>query len=197
MLSPFQSALADVFYQLHPLLQQHYGLALGESIVFTGQMDAWNKLQMVQPLMPFTPKPGKDLPVTLKNDLQLDPNDNVQFVWQRTFTYPSGIFNNQTSTVVSSHTTGCVVDVFRAGATIGIELALNVANNGYALIQRSTSHQWLMFGNRSIALPRLMCLNVEATERVVDDHIIETHVEVGHRFSRAIFGYGGRLRRVG
>ncbi|MCW1967509.1 MAG: DUF4166 domain-containing protein [Anaerolineae bacterium] len=192
--SLYRTALGPAFDQLHPAIQRHYDLTLGQRITLHATMRAWNRLAFAQPLMPFTPKPGDNLPTTVINTGVQDAQGRVCFEWQRNFTYPKGQFNNYTLTTPPPQPRlyPVVMDRFAGFPQVALELALEVAEGGNVLNMRTQGGQYLVFGQRLLPLPRFMHMVGVGVERAIGPNEIEISIRISHPLVGELFGYAGR-----
>lgn len=194
-LSLFRSALGDAFDRLAPVLQRHYDLVPGQEVLVHGPMEAWNRVAWARAFAPFTPIPGQDILVRVRNRGLIDRGE-VCYEWEREFRNPSGTTLSYTLTRPAPALPNgrpCVLDTFNRSADIAVTLALEVLDDGRALKQVTAGPQYALRGGRRIAIPGLGRITSEAVERALDERTIHTDVVVSHPAFGRLFGYTGTL----
>ena len=191
--SLFRTALGATFDRLAPVLRRHYDLAPDQEAVIQGTMETWNRFAWARPLAPFMPIPGRQVPVYVRNRGLVDGGE-VCYEWQREFRYPGGVVASYTLTrPARDGRPARVLDTFNRPPNIGLTLALEVSADGQALRQTTDGPQFLIRGERYVALPRFFGIHSVAVERAVDERTIHTEVVVSHPVFGRMFGYSGTL----
>lgn len=192
--SLYRTALGTEFDRLHPAIQRHYDLGLGQHVTLNANMRAWNRLAFAQPLMPFTPKPGHNLPTIVKNTGVKDALGQVSFEWQREFIYPSGTFRNYTLTTAppSPQPFAAVMDRFAGFPQVALILELTISEDGNVLNMNTRGAQYMVFGQRLLPLPRFMHMVGIGVERAIGPNEIEISIRISHPLFGELFGYAGR-----
>jgi Domain of unknown function (DUF4166) len=200
MQSLFRTVLGANFDRLAPALKLHYDVAPGETVLVQGEMDCWNRFEWARPLIPFSPKNGRAVPVVVRNQTILPKVVNLRedvpcFEWHREFFYPSGTQLSYTLTQADPRNKpGCVLDMFNQPPNIGVTLHVEVSTDGRTLTQTARGAQYAIFGSRRVALPGLFNIHTMAIERALDEVQVQTEVVISHPLFGRLFGYSGTLR---
>ncbi len=195
-MSLFRYALGPTFDSLHPVLQRHYDPPQG-SVVLKGEMETWNRVPFLRVALPFAPRNAAAVKVVVRNDARRDAQGMPTYEWQREFHYPQGVLRSSTLTRLSPvHAHEHVMDVFPPPTATGIELRLSILEDGFALMQRSTSNQYLLIGLRRLRLPLPLRVSVCALERALSEDEVESDVVIGHPWLGRLFGYRGKLKLI-
>ena len=195
--SLFRYVLAGQIDRLAPALRRHYDLPPGCEVFVEGVMDAWNRVPWARPFAPFMPVPGQGQRVRVRNRGLLDSAGQPCYEWAREFDTPKGLATSYTLTKPTPRTMPfrAVLDCFNQPQTIGLTLAVDIADEGQTLIMRSRGPQYLIAGALLVPLPRPFTVTTVAVERAVpgSDDRVATVVVIGHALLGKLFGYHGIL----
>lgn len=196
-ISPYRLALGSAFDALAPSLIRHCDLSAGQTVKIEGVMDAWSRYPVLRLLIPFMPRPAKNVRVVVTNRGVLD-NGELCYETVRYFHNPDGIAESHTLTRPHADAPGkpWVLDTFNKPPNIAVSLAIASVDGGRALRMTTGGPQYALFGARRLRLPGLANVGTVAIERALDDRTIHTEVTVTHPLLGRMFGYAGALAFV-
>ena len=197
-LSLYRSVLGAEFEKLTPVLQRHYDVEPGRTVILEGVMDAWNRFPMLRLAIPFLPRQQKNVPVTATLRGVRDHKGRVCLEWVREFRYVSGVLKSTSlhqppprPLVVPS-----ILESFvqRYRPKVGLTLMIDPSAEGNALATVSVGPQYLIGGLRMWKLPGAAHLQVDGAEHTIGGDEIYSEVTVRHPILGRVFGYSGRLK---
>lgn len=196
-LSLYRATLGAEFDRLALVLQRHYDIESGHSVVIEGELTAWNRFPMLRLFAPFLPKQQKNVPVTATLRSVHDRVGRVCLEWTREFSYKSGLVKSVSiqEPPPSPLVVPSILEKFvqRYRPNVGLTLMLDPSTDGGALATVSVGPQYVITGPLMRRLPGLARLRVDAAETAINATEFYTDTAVSHPLLGRLFGYSGRL----
>lgn len=198
MSSIYKQALGELFYKLHPRIQERFGFNSQSGIAFVGEgtmqsisFAKWAALPLALGASRHImfPQGGTNIPFTIENYAYRDAFGREIITWNRTFRFGNRL-RKFDATMIYSEDRQCIVDYLGTKQHLAVDLDLSVSENG-GLCIRSDAQRfyegWLQF-----AIPPIFTGVAEVCEWYdeASDHY-QISVEVVHPVFGKVFVYRG------
>lgn len=201
-MSVFRHALGDRFDDLHPTVQDRYGIRPGDDAtrVAHGRMRRVDSGSHVRPLLWLSaqldllfPETGRDVPFSVYTRAFEDAKGRPGLTISRAFDLGPGRRFDATFRWDAEH--GRLLDFLGRGGHFVSALDVDVLDGG---LQVTAGAQWLRTGDRYLRLPDALAASVEVLDRY--DEVAERYavdVTVTNPLAGHVFGYRGWFEQRG